>query len=251
MNGALTDDAFLGGRLRLRQPLKGHRAGHDAMLLAAATEVVPGERVVELGAGVGAAGLVLARRAAVDLVLIEIDAALAELARENAALNGLACRVVALDVTAKAEAFAAAGLAADSVDRVLMNPPFNDAARHQPSPDGARRAAHEARSSTLEAWVHTARRLLKPSGTLTMIWRAEALSDILAALGRGFGGIAVLPVHPKSQTAAIRVLVRATKGSAAPLVLPPGFVLNDEFGKPTLQADRVLRGEEELQFGAN
>src|SRR3978361_2100569 len=81
----LTEDAFLGGRLRLRQPKSGHRAGHDAMLLAAATPARAGDRVVDFGAGVRAAGLALARRVAgLDLVLVEIDAGLADLARGNA-----------------------------------------------------------------------------------------------------------------------------------------------------------------------
>lgn len=249
MKSDRTEDAFLGGRLRLRQPLKGHRAGHDAMLLAAATEAASGECVVELGAGVGAAGLAVASRVAIDLTLVEIDEGLAAFARENASLNGIACRVVVLDVAAKADAFVAAGLGPDRADRVLMNPPFNDPGRHQASPDKDRRAAHEAQSSTLETWVHAARRLLKPGGTLTVIWRAEALSDILAALGRGFGGIAVLPVHPKSAGPAIRVLVHAEKGSAAPLMLRPGLVLNGESGQPAPLAEKVLRGEETLRFG--
>jgi tRNA1(Val) A37 N6-methylase TrmN6 len=248
----ISEDAFLGGRLRLRQPLRGHRAGHDAILLAAATEVLPGERVVEFGAGVGAAGLAVAKRIdRVGLTLVEIDEGLAALARENAALNGIACDVVVLDVAAKAEVFSAAGLAPDTADRVLMNPPFNDPVRHQPSPDRERRTAHEARSSTLEVWVHAARRLLKPGGTLTLIWRAEALIEVLAALGRGFGGIAILPMHPKSDAAAIRMLVKAEKGSGAPLALWPGFVLNGDDGKPTAEAERVLRGEETLRFGAD
>jgi tRNA1(Val) A37 N6-methylase TrmN6 len=250
--GDISEDAFLGGRLRLRQPFRGHRAGHDAILLAAATGALAGERVVEFGAGVGAAGLALARRVdRVGLTLVEIDEGLAALARENAALNGIACDVVVLDVAAKAEVFSVAGLAPDTADRVLMNPPFNDPVRHQPSPDRERRTAHEARSSTLEVWVHAARRLLKPGGTLTLIWRAEALSEVLAALGRGFGGIAILPVHPKSDAAAIRMLVKAEKGSGAPLALRPGFVLNGDDGKPTAEAERVLRGEETLRFGAD
>ena len=83
-----TEDAFLGGRLRLRQLKSGHRAGHDAMLLAAGTSAHAGDRVVEFGAGVGAAGLALARRVAgITLALVEIDETLAELARGNAALN--------------------------------------------------------------------------------------------------------------------------------------------------------------------
>lgn len=248
----ITEDAFLGGRLRLRQPAKGHRAGHDAILLAAATDAQAGERVVELGAGVGAAGLALARRVGhLDLRLAELDERLVALARENAALNGIGCRAVVLDIGARAEAFTAAGLAPDSADRVLMNPPFNDAGRHRPSPDADRRAAHEASASTLDVWSHAARRMLKPGGTLTLIWRADGLADILAALGRGFGRLAILPVHPKSDAAAIRVLVQAVKGSGAPMTLLPGFVLNGEAGKATPQAEAVLKGEETLRFAGD
>jgi tRNA1(Val) A37 N6-methylase TrmN6 len=127
--GDVTEDAFLGGKLRLRQPKSGHRAGHDAMLLAAATPARPGDRVVDLGAGVGAAGLAVARRiAGFELVSVEIDEGLAELARANASANAIAAETLVLDVTSRAENFAAVGLTPESVDVVLMNPPFNDAA---------------------------------------------------------------------------------------------------------------------------
>src|SRR6202051_4499739 len=134
-----TEDAFLGGQLRLRQFKSGHRAGHDAMLLAAATPARSGDRVVDFGAGIGAAGLAVARRVSgIELVLVEIDAALAGLARGNAASNVIAADVIVLDVASAADAFAAAGLSPDSVDVVLMNPPFNAPARPRASPDQAR-----------------------------------------------------------------------------------------------------------------
>src|ERR1700720_468692 len=154
-SAGFTEDAFLGGQLRLRQPKSGHRAGHDAMLLAAATAARPGDRVVEFGAGVGAAGLALAKRVAqIGLALVEIDAGLAELARGNAAANAITADVIVLDVTSGASAFADADLAPDSADVVLMNPPFNDPARHRASPDKARESAHVARATTLESWIH-------------------------------------------------------------------------------------------------
>src|SRR3954467_14445296 len=94
-----TEDAFLGGQLRLRQPKSGHRAGHDAMLLAAATAARPGSVAVEFGAGVGAAGLALARRVpGIRIILVEIDERLVELARGNAASNAIDARAIALDV---------------------------------------------------------------------------------------------------------------------------------------------------------
>jgi tRNA1(Val) A37 N6-methylase TrmN6 len=245
----LTEDAVLGGRLRLKQPRQGHRVGHDAILLAAACPAQAGEHAVDLGAGVGAAGLAVAARVAdVTVTLVEIEPDLAALALGNARVNGLADRanVVVLDVVAHARAFAAAGLAAETVAHVLMNPPFNDPARQRASPDLRRRLAHAAPSATLAAWVKTAARLLRPRGTLTLIWRANGLAEVLGALDPTFGAITVLPVHPKPAVPAIRILVRATKASRAPLVLHPAFVLADRAGRPTPEAEAVLREGESL-----
>jgi tRNA1(Val) A37 N6-methylase TrmN6 len=239
-----TEDLFLGGRLRLRQPKSGHRAGHDAMLLAAATVARAGDHAVEFGAGVGAAGLALARRAgAIALTLVEIDPRLAALARDNAAANGVAANVAVLDVAAPAEVFANHGLKPDSADVVLMNPPFNDAARHRASPDQARASAHVADTETLDRWIHASRRLLKSGGALTLIWRADGLPEVLAALGRGFGSLAIQPVHADAGRPAIRVLIRAVKGGKAPTRILAGLVLNDESGLPNKQVAGILAGD--------
>jgi tRNA1(Val) A37 N6-methylase TrmN6 len=238
----VTEDAVLGGRLVLRQPRKGHRVGHDAILLAAGCSVRAGERLIELGAGVGAAGLAVARRVNdLALTLIEIDPALAALARDNAERNGLAERthVVCLDVTASPEAFAAAGISAEAADHVLMNPPFN--AAHNPSPDRRRRLAHVGTLDTPRLWVETAAWLLRPAGVLTLIWRADGLDAVLAALADDFGDIGILPIHPKPDAPAIRVLVRAVKQSGAPLALLPGLVLTNGDGRPTPAAEAILR----------
>jgi tRNA1(Val) A37 N6-methylase TrmN6 len=243
----LTEDAFLGGALRLRQPKSGHRAGHDAILLAAATPARAGDRVVDFGAGVGAAGLALATRiSGIEIVLVEIDEALAELARGNAASNAIEAKVIAMDLASSADAFAGAGLAPDSVDVVLMNPPFNDSKRHRSSPDKGREIAHVADAATLESWIHAARRILKSGGVLTLIWRADGLAEVLAALDRGFGSLAILPVHGNAATPAIRVLVRAIKGGRAPTALYPGLMLNDESGVPNKQVQEILAGRGNL-----
>lgn len=239
-----TDDAVLGGRLILRQPRKGHRVGHDAILLAAAVDAKGGEHAIELGAGVGAAGLAVAKRIeGLRATLIEIDATLAELAAHNANQNGLAdrIRVATLDVGATADRFVAAAIAPGSAHHVLMNPPFNDA-RQRASPDPARRLAHMALDDTLTQWIGRAAWLLAPSGTLTMIWRADGLAYVLAALEGDFGGASVLPIYPRPNAAAIRAVVRAVKGSDAPLRHLSGLILNDADGKPSAEAEHILRG---------
>jgi len=248
---ATTDDAFLGGRLRLRQPATGHRAGHDAILLAAACSAHPGDRVVDFGAGVGTAGLALARRVAgLSLVLIEIDPNLAGLARVNAAANNSPADVIVMDVAASAHAFADAGLAPDSADLVLMNPPFNDPARHRASPDQVRKTAHVATASTLDDWIHAARRLLKSGGVLTLIWRADGIADVLAALDRGFGSLMILPVHGDPSQPAIRILVRAVKGGKAPAAIGAGLALRDAAGGPDPYIQQVLSGQGTLPWSS-
>ena len=237
-----TEDAVLGGRLTLRQPCRGHRVGHDAILLAAATPAKAGEHAVDFGAGVGAAGLALAARVpGLAVTLVEIDPELTGLAGENIRRNDFADRVRALtlDVVAGARAFSAGGLPPGSAARVCMNPPFNDAATMRASPDAARRRAHV--SAGLAPWLRGAGRVLDAGGTLTLIWRADGLADLLAALARGFGAVTVQPVHPRPDAPAIRVLARATKGSRASLALLPGLVLAGADGGPSAEAEAVLR----------
>ncbi len=245
-----SEDAVLGGRLRLRQPLAGHRVGHDAILLAAATSGRAGEHAVDLGAGVGAAGLALAARVkGLKVTLVEIDGGLSALAADNARLNRLDDRVNVLACDAEdGEALAAAGLLPGSADRVLMNPPFHDATRQNLSPDPRRRLAHAAAPGLLPRWIASAARLLKPQGVLTLIWRADALAEVQSALAAEFGGIAVLPVHPRADAPAIRVLVRAVKsGRGAPQSCPI-LILNDQHGRPTAAAEAVLRGGDTLSI---
>jgi tRNA1(Val) A37 N6-methylase TrmN6 len=243
-----SEDAVLGGRLKLRQPLEGHRVGHDAILLAAATGGRGGELAVDLGAGVGAAGLALATRVPdLKVTLVEIDAALSRLAADNARLNGLGDRVraIACDVE-DVDALTASGLSGASADRVLMNPPFHDARRHNVSPDARRRLAHASEPGLLVRWVASAAFLLKPGGVLTLIWRADELDDVLATLARDFGTIAVLPVQPRDRADAIRVLVGAVKGGPGEPVYQPALILNGTDGRPTAAAEAVLRGGQNL-----
>ena len=144
-----------------------------------------------------------------------------------------------LDVAASARAYAAVGLPSGCATRVLMNPPFNDPATSRASPDAARRRAHV--SAGIAPWLRSAERLLGAGGTVTLIWRADGLDEVLAAMAHGFGAPTVQPVHPRPDAPAIRVLVRAVKGARAPLALLPGLVLAGADGRPSDEAEAVLR----------
>lgn len=242
-SGPLTTDAVLGGRLRLTQPAKGHRVGHDALLLAAAAPA-DARHLVDLGAGVGSAGLAaLLRLPQADALLVEIDPALAALAQGNADTNGLAprCRVVTGDVCALARKGGLTPDAAGAFDLVLSNPPFNAAHAHQTSPDADRARAHMAAPETLRDWMTAAYRCLAPGGTLAMILRPEDLAALLSGLDGRFGAAGLLPIHPRPGRPAVRLIVRAIKGRRTAPVMLPSFILADGEGRASAQADAVLR----------
>jgi len=183
------------------------------------------------------------------MTLVEIDEELCALAIDNARLNRMDDRVKVVGADAEDMAkLATAGLAPGAVDRVLMNPPFHDAQRQNVSPDPLRRLAHAGNPGLLARWVDTAAKLLKPRGVLTLIWRADGLDVVLDALRPSFGDVAVLPVHPRGDAPAIRVLVRAVEAGGSLRINYPALVLNDEQGKPTAEAEAALRSGKTLEI---
>jgi len=252
---APTVDAFHRGGFVLVQPRKGHRAGLDAMLLAAAVPASFSGRLADLGAGVGAAGLAVAARAPdARVVLVEREpemVAHARLTLDHDANRRIAGRagVLAADVTLTGKARRDAGLADGAFDFVLMNPPFNEAA-DRASPDALRRTAHVMEDGLFGRWLRTASAILKPRRKLALIARPQSLGEILAALEGRFGDLRILPVHPRPDAPAIRILLRAVRGSRAGLSLLPPLVLHDdaETGRFSARAEAAINGRATL-FG--
>ena len=245
------EDAILNGRLRLRQPARGHRAGTDAVLLAASIGLMEGV-LCDAGAGVGAVGLAAALRApALRVTLIERDPLTASLARANVGLNGLSGRVnvVETDLT-QAHARRQAGLADGFADFVATNPPWLEPGQARVSPDPRRAAAHahEEGGGGLEAWMRAIAALTRPGGRMALIHRADHLAQTLSACEGRFGALSVLPIHPRAGEAAHRIIVRGVKGSRAPLRILPGLTLHEGAGfSPLVEA--VHRGEAVLGEG--
>lgn len=243
----LREDRLLGGRVRLRQAVRGYRAGLDAALLAAALDLAPGDRLVEAGCGAGAALLQAAvREAGAQFLGVERDEAAAALAAENVALNGLGERV---EVRSGDVASGAAALGVGDFDAAFANPPFFDdpSALRGPAPE--RRGAWLA-DDGLEAWTRFLLDAVRPGGRVTLIHRADRLDDLLHLLAEGGGSLAVRAIHPTADQAAKRVLVRAVKGGRAPLRILAPLILHDASGVGAAEADAILRGEADLPFEA-
>ena len=239
-----TCDAFLDGRVRLRQPEKGFRSGLDAVFLAAACPAQRGDHVLEAGCGAGAASLcLLARIPEAKITGVEIDSGLAALARENAAANGKSesFESIAADITASWAELQAAGLRSDAYDHVIANPPFFAHGRSRPARDQGNARARAMPEGELEAWLRFLAATARPSGTCTVIHTAEALPELLSAFERRFGDLRVTPLYPKADAPAIRVIIRGIKGSRAPVAITPGIILHEQDGSPTAAARAILR----------
>lgn len=248
-----TADDFLGGRLKIVQSKTGHRAGIDAVFLAAAVAAQAGQSVLDAGAGAGTAGLcVLSRVPEARVTAVDIDEAQTRLAQENAARNGFAGRFEALaaDVTGPAKALAAAGLVREGYDHVMANPPFFLEGAVRATPDASRLKAHVMARGELERWVRVLTTAAAPKGTITLIHRAECLGTLLALLEERFGDLAVYPLFPKHHEPAGRVIVQGRKNSRAKLRLLAGLVLHEADGTYTKRAEAVLRGGAALDLSA-
>ncbi|GGH42944.1 methyltransferase [Frigidibacter albus] len=218
----LTDDGFLGGRLRVLQPRSGYRAATDPVFLAAAVAAQPGQAVLELGCGAGVASLCLAARVP-GLVQagLELQPAYADLARQNAARNGLPLEVLEGDLAAMP-----ALLRARCFDHVIANPPFYPAGGGTACADPGRETA-QREATPLADWVAAGLRRLHPGGWLTIIQEAHRLPDLLVALSARTGSITALPLVARIGRPAGRVIVQARKGGRGRFTLAPPLVLHD------------------------
>ncbi len=218
----LREDALLGGRVRLLQPLKGYRAATDPVFLAAACAARPGQRVLDLGCGGGAAAFCLAARVGgLELHGLEAQPAYARLSERNAALNGADWTLHEGDLRRPP-----ARLRALSFDHVICNPPYRADAAASPAEDAGRDRAHREGGAGIADWIDAALRRLAPGGELWMIHLAERAPEILAAISGRAGDIRLMPLAAREGRAAKRVIVAARKGARGPFRLLAPFVVH-------------------------
>lgn len=229
-----TYDRFLGGRVVVRQPVQGFRAGLDAVMLAAAVPGAAGDEALELGAGSGTASLCLASRViGCSITGVEIDPELAAVANKNATQNDFDGRVK----FASHDVFDLPNELRRDFAHVFCNPPFHFPEGEASPVESRDRALRD--TGRLGDWVEIGLKRTVSDGTFTVILRADRMGEALARMPER--GVTVFPLWPRTSEPAKRVILQVRKGSRAEFVMAPGLVLHEAGSRYTKQADAVLR----------
>ena len=240
----LSEDSLLGGRVRLRQPVDGARVSIDPVFLAAAVPVEPGELVLDIGCGTGAAMLcVAARQPQCRVVGLERQRELVRIAGDNLILNGMEQRasVMVGDLLQPPPR-----ISAGAFDHVMANPPYLDRGRANAVANPGRAEATVEGDAALGDWIRFALSMVKPRGTVTLIHRADRIDSVLGQIAGRAGEVVVFPLWPGQGRPASRILVQMRKQIAAPARLAVGLMLHEPDGRFSAAAEAVLRGGDGL-----
>lgn len=251
-----TTDMFHDGDFAVIQPLnRGNRSGMDALLLAASLPENSKGVLADLGSGAGVAGLAaLNLNRDLDLLAVEKNPEMVMLAEKSIKLKSNMhfagrVKITKHDVTASGVIRTKAGLSPDSVDHLIVNPPYNTSRERAPT-DKMKAEAFMMGEGGIDAWFRTAASIVRPKGTFIIIYRTENIGEVIACSQGRFGGLEIMPIHSRPGEAAKRIIVRGTRASRAPTTIVPGFMVHNEDGSFTERADAIFKGKARLEFTA-
>lgn len=147
------------------------KVGTDAILLGAWTDVLGGERVLDIGAGCGVIGLMLVQRGAGQVDCVELDGASCAQSRENVAQSPWPTRLAVWETPIQQ-------FISEPYDLIVSNPPFfvNSLS---PQTRARAQARHTESSLSYEALLLSVWRLLKKNGRFSTILPVDTTDSFI------------------------------------------------------------------------
>ena len=225
--------------MRVLQRDRGHRFSLDAILLADFACGAPARYAADLGTGSGVVAMLLAALGAAEHTTgLEVQAALADLARRGVVLNELGEHVEIVQGDLKDPTV----LPRDHFDLVVSNPPFRPLADGPVSPNRERAIARHEVAATMFEVVRATKRILRSGGRACFIYPASRLAEASATLQKaGLWPRRLRLVYPRLESPAELCLIEARKERGAPLDVLPPLIVHEKKGEYTVALRKILR----------
>jgi tRNA1(Val) A37 N6-methylase TrmN6 len=231
----LTNDSILGGRIKLLQPKIGYRVAIDPIVLAHFVNIKPGEKILDAGCGAGTVSLILkSKEKLAQVTAIDVDEEMCSICRQNSRLNFLEIEVKNIAIERINEDFS---LQNRLFDHVVTNPPFF---KQKSSRVSESKKLANFETINLADWIASCVKKLKNNGILSIIHQASRIDDILQALKNIAGSVVIIPIFPKKNCAANRVVVQAKKSGKSEAKICFGIVAHNDDGSYSEHMRNIL-----------
>jgi len=242
--GEVSSDFLLGGAISILQPRDGYRVSMDTVMLAATVPAKAGDRVIEGGVGTCGASMCLARRVpGVTVEGIELQDEMLSFAHRNIERNGLGGQV-----QVRKGCITDLSGPEGQYDHVMVNPPYLAAGKALRSPGENKALANMEDTGSLKDWIRFCLHHARYKGTISIVYRADRMDEVIALLHRQAGDLTIFPMWPKAGIPAKRVIIQARKGTRGVATLLPGMVMHGADGLNTPEAEAILRGMQPLDL---
>jgi tRNA1Val (adenine37-N6)-methyltransferase len=222
--------------LFIEQENTGYRYSIEPFLLSDFMTLLPGQSVLDIGAGCGIIPLLIVHREpTLKVTAIEIQDS--SQAQKNIHQNKMEKQISLIHGDFLKEA---KNLEPESFDHIVSNPPYRKIKTGRINPDSGKALARHELALSMSSLLDKSAPLLKKNGQITLAYPPERLSELMRELEcRSLYPNQAQFVHGNYKAPAKIVLVSAFKGKKADFSVAPPLAVYNEDGTYSKEMEEV------------